>query len=196
MKDKILIITPFLLLVFLFSCTPKDPSIRIDYLVPPSSTEFNGKVVSLKIADQREDKNILGPAAFGKFDKFNGKFSFAHKTKGAPLLGIYDAPQLFKEAIKTRLSKQGLKLVDPAKNIPELLIVIKTFSLEHKGSWKIKISLEAHLNIEGKLVSRERINTSSETSGFKSHGVEQLENSFSEIINKLNINRLFKMSKI
>lgn len=196
MKTKLLNLTILLISIAVFSCTPKDPSIRIDYELPSASTAFEGKKVSLKIEDKREDKKILGPAAFRKFGKFNGKFSFAHKNKNQ-LLGIYEAPALFKEAVRTRLTKQGLTFVDPAKDVPELLIVIKEFSLQYKKGWKVKISFEAHLSKDGKFLSKESIGQTAEARMiFKSHGVRLLENSFSAIINKLNVERLFTKSNL
>lgn len=196
LKTKLLNLTFLLIIASVFSCTPKDPSIRIDYELPSASTAFEGKKVSLKVADKREDKNILDPAAFNKFEKFNGKFSFAHKNKDQ-LLGIYNASGLFKEAIRTRLTKQGLTFVDPAKDVPELLIVLKEFSLKYKNGWKVKIHFEAHLNKDGTLLSKERITQNAEDQiSFKSHGERLLEDSFSAIINKLNIERLFAKSKI
>lgn len=195
-KKITVLFTSLFLLVLASACTPKDPSIRIDYDVPDSSDVFKGKKISLKVTDRREDKNILDPAAFTKFENFNGKFSFAHKNKDA-LLGIYDAPGLFKEAVKTRLVKQGLKIAPHAKGTVEIQIIIKEFSLKFKSGWKAKISIEAQLNKDGKYVSKERIsNTTENKLGFKSSGVAALESAFSEIINKLNFERLFIKSNL
>jgi hypothetical protein len=184
-----------------FSCTQKS-YIDVDYRLPAPADTLTGRAVFVKTADLRGDTEIFNERAKKKFDHFTGLFSLSVEMPEdqQKVLGAYELPMLFEVALKQRLQKLGVGAADtPSPSVPVFQININQFRINLIGQkWMADISYEASLSQGAQLVAREVVTGSAERiKVIGSGGAEKVIGEiFTEMINQLNIERLFQQAKL
>ncbi|HEA69416.1 MAG TPA: hypothetical protein ENI07_21780 [Desulfobacterales bacterium] len=193
----------FLILGFLFlisSCS-SIPRFQLTYRLPAEQITLAGNKVYVTLEDMREDKRIFGEGAHRKFKNIPESISFYIALGSAPGTGkgIYQPPDLLKKALESRLKHEGIEVVPEGAAPIRMSVLLKTFFMDRKDwIWKVTISYEARLAIEGKVRASEFV--SAEAERFELVGKEQAEAMLGElltdVVNRLNLNRLFQESKL
>lgn len=193
----------FLLLVSLslFSCAKKS-YIDVDYQLPAVGDTLTGRTVFVETRDTRSDTRIFNARAQDKFKYFTGLFALALTLPDdqQKTLGAYELPMLFETALKKRLQKLGVETTTgPSRDIPVFQIKINQFHIKLVGQkWLADVSYEASLTKDSLLIAREVVSGSAERVKIMgSGGAEKVIGEiFTEMINRLNIERLFAQAKL
>ncbi len=170
---------------------------NVRYNLPPASAVLQGKKVVLNLKDARSNKNIFTEKAQKEFDNFDGSFVLSlTEGKISGPVEILDLPSLFKEALKKRLATIGVEVVTGDMNdAPLLEITLEKFFLDLKGrNWIADISYETKLTRDNKNIAREKVSGKAERYKVmgKGAGEKLIGEIFSESINQLDIQNLFK----
>lgn len=195
----ILLVTGALLL--LASCA-KRSYIDVDYRLPLTAEILPGRSVYVETHDLRSDPEIFNKRAKEKFQHFTGLFSLSLVKPDEPptVLGAYPLPMLFETAIKQRLQKLGVVFAGgPTANSPVFRININQFRINLVGQkWVADISYEVSLTKDNKQISREAVTGSAERlKVMGSGGAEKVIGEiFTEMINRLDIERLFEQANL
>jgi hypothetical protein len=183
------------LLVFLASCATL-PYLSLTYRLPSGKSDGMGRSVSLILEDERSTTSILGTGAREEFGS-SETVSFAIAEGGGPAasMGVYDYPQLIKEAFRKRLENVGIRVVsggEPAE--AEISIAVQEFFLDLVNrKWQFRMRYEARLLKNGRILASQSVNGEGER--LKILGRDQAEEVvgeiFSDTLNQLNPSRLF-----
>jgi hypothetical protein len=189
-------ITGFL---FLVPCCSPIPHLELTYRLPPGQKALSGKKVFVSVEDMRKDKNTIGAGARQDLQGSSGDISISiAKGEGPGIIkGIYQPPGLMKEALENRLRYEGADVVEEGEASTGISILIKSFLLDRKDwKWKVNIAYEARLVRDGKVLSRQSV--SGEEERFELTGTEKasvvLGNIFTDVMNRLDLNKLFRES--
>jgi len=190
-----------LLLLFMAACAPR-PYLIVDYRVPAPSEQLAGKKVRIQVKDLRTDKEIFTPAAAKEFQGFKGRYSLAWVTENKEriLAGEKDLQGLFFEAFKKRLEQLGVEVV-PAdrEDVPLFQVLLNTLKIDLRDrKWTARASYEANLSVDNQLVARETVTGEAERVKIigRKGADDTLSDIFTEIINRLNIVKLFQQAKM
>jgi hypothetical protein len=197
----------FNLLVFLMVATgccacAKKTFIDIDYQLPSVAETLTGRTVFVETRDTRNDTEIFNKRAKDKFEHFTGLFalSLAMPEDQHKVLGAYAVPMLFETALKQRLQALGVETAgEPSPDVPTFQISINQFSIHLIGQkWLADVSYEASLTQDTQLVAREVVTGSAERLKVMGRGGAEkvIGEIFTEMINRLNIERLFAQAKL
>ncbi|MBC2713003.1 MAG: hypothetical protein HGJ94_19015 [Desulfosarcina sp.] len=184
-----------------FSCAKKS-YIDVDYRLPSAADTLAGRTVFVETRDLRNDTEIFNKRAKNKFKYFTGLFALSldMPDNQKAVLGAYELPMLFETALKQRLKKLGVGVTGaPSPSVPVFQIKINQFHINLVGQkWKADISYEASLSQDTQLVAREMVTGSAERlKVMGSGGAEKvIGDIFTEMINRLNIERLFQQAKL
>ena len=184
-----------------FSCAKKS-YIDVDYRLPSSADTLSGRTVWVETRDQRNDEEIFDPRAKEKFKHFTGLFalSLAMPDDQHKILGAYELPQLFETALIQRLQKLGVGVAtEPSPKVPVFQITIHQFRIKLIGQkWIADVSYETSLSQNTELVAREVVTGNAERMKLMgSGGAEKVIGEiFTDMINRLNIERLFQEAKL
>ncbi|BBO85661.1 hypothetical protein DSCO28_62270 [Desulfosarcina ovata subsp. sediminis] len=184
-----------------FACT-KQSYINVTYQLPASSDGLAGRTVFIETRDLRSDQEIFNAPAKKNFEYFTGLFSLSLEKPDttATMLGAYPLPRLFETAMKQRLAQLHVKVTDErSPNVPVFQIKINRFRINLDGQkWRADISYEANLSEDAHLVAREVVSgTAERVKIVGSGGAEKIIGEiFTEIINRLNVERLFQQAKL
>ena len=184
-----------------FSCAKKS-YIDVDYRLPAPADSLTGRTVFLETRDLRSETEIFNKRAKENFEHFTGLFSISLvMPDGEPkILGAYPLPKLFETALKQRLQKLGVAATaSPSPSIPVFQININQFHINLVGQkWMADISYEVSLTQDTQLVAREVVSGSAERlKVMGSGGAEKVIGEiFTDMINRLNIERLFQQAKL
>ena len=199
-KRWIFTIPALALAFFAGACTPK-PFLKVQYQLPSPSSTLEGQKVTLAVSDMRGKKAILTENARKSLKNFNETFSLVVLAEDGSgnLTGVYDIVPLFTEVFQQRLKNEGIQVaavVDDA--IPELKIEITEFQLDLVGrKWVVSINYRASLLDSGDLLSMESV--SGEAERLKVTGKSDAEKILAELltdmVNKLNLVRLFQQAR-
>jgi hypothetical protein len=190
-----------LMVVACFACAKKS-YIDVDYRLPSDAGTLAGRTVFFETRDLRSDTEIFNKRANENFKHFTGLFSLSlvMPDDQQKVLGAYPLPKLFEAALKQRLQKLGVGVTaKPSPNIPVFQINIKQFRINLIGQkWMTEISYEASLTQDTQLVAREVVSGSAERlKVMGSGGAEKVIGEiFTDMINRLNIERLFQQAKL
>jgi len=188
-----------LLLTAMFSCATI-PHLNVEYRLPSKSDELKGKKVFLVFEDRRAGKDILGKGAQKDFKNFSGNISYSlakGKEKGFKI-GLYKVPSLFMEVFKVRLENLGIEVVSEGeKGETALVIVLEELLLDLiDRDWVVTMEYEARLLKDQKVLARQVITGQGER--LKLVGRSQADvvmgEIFTDMINKLNVARLFQQA--
>ena len=175
------------------------PHLQLTYHLPPEKGALAGKNVSLTVEDLRKDKQTLGPGAAAEFENPSGGISLSVAKGAGPGIrkGIYQPPDLLKEAMESRMKHEGIGVVPEAASPIRLSLLLNSFALDRVDrTWKVTISYEAQLVKEGNVLSSQVV--SGEAERFELMGTEQAEvvvgELFTDVVNRLDLNKLFRES--
>jgi hypothetical protein len=180
----------------------KKTYIDVDYQLPSVAETLPGRVVFVETRDLRSDTEIFNKRAKDKFEHFTGLFalSLAMPEDQHTVLGAYALPMLFETALKHRMQTLGVKTTDePSPEIPTFQIRINQFKINLVGQkWLADVSYEVSLTQDTQLVAREVVTGSAERIRVMgSGGAEKVIGEiFTEMINRLDIERLFAQAKL
>lgn len=199
-KRWLFTIPALVLAIFAGACTPK-PFLKVQYQLPSPSSTLAGKKVSLAVSDMRGKKVFLTETARKSLKNFNETFSLVvlREDGSGNLTGVYDIVPLFTEVFQQRLKNEGIQVAAVADDaIPELKIEITEFQLDLVGrKWVVSINYRASLLDSGDLLSMESVSGEAErlkVTG-KSDAEKVLAELFSDMVNKLNLVRLFEQAR-
>lgn len=189
-----------LILLSMVSCATTIPELQVAYTLPPLSDQLKGRAITLTIEDRRTDTSIIGRGAQNEFEGFSNSVSLsvAGPDRKGSSVGIFQAPGLMREAFKRKLERSGVKvLTDKTSGAPNLVIVLKAFSLDLVGrNWLAKMSYEARLTGEKGGVATQFVNGEAER--YKIIGRESADTLmgeiFSDMVNSLKVARLFEQA--
>jgi hypothetical protein len=185
-----------LLSMFIGACA-KPYHLYVKYDLTPKHIGLEGKQVTLKIIDERDAEAIFTEKAQNEFDLWDGTFALYHtdkKPKGE--VQTYDLPALLKEVMKKRLEAMGIQVMEGGMDeAPLFKLTLKIFLLDLKGrTWVSDISYEAKLTKDNKKIGREQVSGQAERIKIigKGAGEKLIGDIFSDSINRLDLEKLFK----
>jgi len=199
-KRWLFTIPALVLAFFAGACTPK-PFLKVQYQLPSPSSTLEGEKAAITVTDMRGKNTFLTENAKKSLKNFNETFSLVVLAEDGSgnLTGVYDIVPLFTEVFQQRLKNEGIQVaavVDDA--IPELKIEITEFQLDLVGrKWVVSINYRASLLDSGDLLSMESV--SGEAERLKVTGKSDAEKILAELltdmVNKLNLVRLFQQAR-
>ena len=199
-KRWLFTIPALVLAFFAGACTPK-PFLKVQYQLPSPSSTLEGEKAAITVTDMRGKNTFLTENAKKSLKNFNETFSLVVLAEDGSgnLTGVYDIVPLFTEVFQQRLKNEGIQVaavVDDA--IPGLKIEITEFQLDLVGrKWVVSINYRASLLDSGDLLSMESV--SGEAERLKVTGKSDAEKILAELltdmVNKLNLVRLFQQAR-
>ena len=190
-----------LLAVTLFSCAKKS-YIDVSYQLPASENTLTGRTVFVETRDHRTETEIFDRRAKEQFKHFTGLFALVLELPDdqEKVLGAYELPVLFETALTRRLQKLGVDTIsEQTPDVPVFQIKINRFHIKLIGQkWLADVSYEASLTRDAHLIAREVVSGSAERVKIMgSGGAEKVIGEiFTEMVNRLNIERLFAQAKL
>lgn len=184
-----------------FSCAKKS-YIDVDYHLPLAEGSLAGRTVFMETQDDRSDTEIFDHRAKAEFQDFTGLFALSLQLSGErqKVLGAYELPELFETALAQRLDRMGVKMAaQRTPDLPVFQVKIDRFKIKLVGrKWMADIRYEASLTRDGQLIAREVVSGSAERlKVMGSGGAEKVIGEiFTEMINRLNIERLFQQANL
>ena len=175
---------------------------NINYQLPVDAAVLTGRTVYVETRDLRSDTSVFNAAAKEEFKHFTGLFSLTveNGAEDQKIVGAYPLDQLFETAMKKRLERLGIAIADqPSQQVPTFQLKISQFHINLIGQkWQADISYEASLTQDSQLVAREVVSGSAERMKvIGTGGAEKIVGEiFSDMINKLNIERLYQQAKL
>ena len=185
----------------IFSCAKKS-YIDVAYRLPTPVDTLAGRTVFVETRDHRSETEIFNKRAKKQFKHFTGLFALALEMPDDQprILGAYELPLLFETALKERLQKLGVAMAaERSTDIPVFQIKINRFHIKLVGQkWFADVSYEANLTRDAHLIAREVVSGSAERVKIMgSGGAEKVIGEiFTEMVNRLNIERLFAQAKL
>ena len=132
---------------------------------------------------------------------FNETYSLVvvRENGSGNLIGIYDLVALLTVVFQQRLQNEGIQVAAVADNdLPELKIEISGFQLNYADrKWIVKMNYRASLSDSGGLLSKESVSGEAErlkVTG-KSDAEKILGELLSDMVNKLNLESLFRQAR-
>lgn len=188
------------ILLMLVACA-KPYHFFVKYDLPESSSQLEGQKVYLQVRDARASKNFLSEKARNEFNLWDDRFALYHspkKPKGQ--IQTYSLNGLIETAMKMRLENMGISLMEEkTDDIPLFEITLHKFSLElNDRTWVSNFSYEVMLARDHQKTSREMVSGQAERTKIMGRGAGEVlvGDIFTESINKLNIEQLFKNAGI
>jgi len=188
----------FLLLAFSCSSIPR---FQLTYRLPAEQRALASNKVYVTMEDMREDKRIFGEGTRQKFKNTPEFISLYIALGAAPGTGkgMHQPPSLLKKALESRLQHEGIEVVPEGTAPIRMSVLLKTFLLDRRDwIWKVTISYETRLSINGKVRASEIV--SAEAERFELVGKEQAEAMLGElltdVVNRLNLKKLFQQSRL
>lgn len=201
MRTKFLSVQVTLVLIaILFSGCAKKSYLDVQYQLPEPKHTFKGKTVVIQVKDSRENQETFSDDAKEKFKDFSGLFSLTMKDENnaKKLLGTFELPLLFREALKNRLKSMEIDVRDYRENQEQVFkIVINNFYIYLSGrNWVADVAYEVSLVKDDQIIARESVSgTAQRLNLMGNREAEKVVGEiFSEIINKLNVRRLFEQT--
>lgn len=178
----------------------KKPYIDLNYQLPAPSASQKGKKVCLTITDKRQDPDLFGETAGKEFQNFTGFFNLTvvDTDQKSSQVGAFELEQLFQRAMEKRLQNMGIEVLSKCSDQQlAMQVTIKTFKINLANQrWKAQVSYEASLTADGKNFVKETVTGKGERVKLMGTKAAQtvVGELFSDMINRLDINRLFDQS--
>jgi uncharacterized lipoprotein YajG len=199
-KRRIFFIPALVLAFFAGACASK-PFLKVQYQLPSPSSTLEGEKVTLAVSDMRGKTAILTENARKSLENFNGTFSLVvlREDGSGNLTGAYDLVALLSEVFQQRLKNEGIQVAAVADNeLLELKIEVTQFQIDFTSrKWVVSMSYRAGLLDKGNLISKESVSGEAErlkVTG-KSDAEKILGELLSDMVNKLNLVRLFQQAR-
>jgi hypothetical protein len=189
-----------IVLLMLIACA-KPYHFYVKYNVAESSVDLKGQKVKLQILDGRDTKNFLSEKAGNEFDLWDGKFAL-YQTPKKPTGDIqtYPLTGLIEAAMKKRLEIMGITVVGEKMDDTLLFeLTLNTFFLDlNDRTWVSDFSYEVKLTRDNQKTGRENVSGQAERTKIMGRGAGEIlvGDIFTESINKLDIEKLFKNAGI
>lgn len=196
---KRLFVAAIILLVLVACAKPYHFFVKYD--LPASSSQLEGQKIYLQVRDTRDSKIFLSEKARNEFTLWDDRFALYHtpkKPKGP--IETYSLSGLIETAMKMRLENMGITIVeDKTDDIPFFEVILHKFSLDlNDRTWVSDFSYEVNLARNQQKTSREMVSGQAERTKIMGRGAGEVlvGDIFTESINKLNIELLFKNAGI
>jgi ABC-type uncharacterized transport system auxiliary subunit len=194
-----LLVLFFFITMIICGCASK-PYLDLTYQLPAPSASQKGNLVCLTVKDTRQNKTLFSNAAKKEFQNFNGLFNLSivdiHKNQSQ--LGTYKIEELFQKTLAKRMQNMGIKVQKRCMDqTPVMQVDIKTFKIDlvdHR--WKASVGYDAIFTRDGKKKVKETITGNAERIKVVGSKAAQtvVEELFTDMINRLDINRLYDQS--
>ena len=195
-----ILLTAVVILLMLVACA-KPYHFYVKYDLTETSVTLRGQKVFLKVLDGRDSADFLSQKARNEFDMWDGRFALYHtpkKPKGDietyPLAGLIEA------AMKKRLESMGITVAaEKIDDTPLFEVTLNTFFLDlNDRTWLSDFSYEVKVTRDNQKVGREKVSGQAERTKIMGRGAGEIlvGDIFTESINKLDIEKLFKNAGI
>jgi hypothetical protein len=191
----------WLALTMCIACGKKS-YIDVDYRLPSIADTLTGRAVAVQTLDRRADKGIFNARAEKQFEYFTGLFSLSLVAADdqQTVIGAYELPMLFEKALIERLQQLGVSAAtEPSEKLPVFTITIEQFRVNLTGQkWMADVSYEVSLTRDNALIAREAVTGSAERLKVMGTGGAEkvIGEIFTDMINRLNIERLFRQANL
>ncbi len=202
-QNKTNLVTLFatiIILLMLIACA-KPYHFYVKYEPPAPSDSLKGQIVNLQILDGRDSKSFFSERAGKEFNLWDGKFALYNtpkKPKGE--ISSYPLTGLIETAMKKRLGAMGITVVkNNLDDTPLLEVTLNQFFLDlNDRTWESDFSYEVKLTGDNQKTAREKLSGQAERTKIMGRGAGEIlvGDIFTESINKLNIEKLFKNAGI
>ena len=190
-------ICSILSLFILIAACAKPYHFYVKYDSPEPSSALNGHKVNLQVLDGRDSKIFLSEKASNEFDMWDGSFALYNtpkKPKGEiqtyPLTGLIEA------AMIKRLESMGIVIVkDNMDSAPLFEVTLNKLFLDlNDRTWVSDFSYEVKLTQDKQKTGKEKVSGQAERTKVMGRGAGEIlmGDIFTESINRLNIEKLFK----
>ncbi len=187
--------------VFIISCASIS-ELKALYQLPPKSEKLKGKKAALRIVDARSETGLLMKGAQKEYKYFPGNISLSigHFKEPGFKIGVFQVPDMMKEAFKRSLENAGFELlIEQFPEEPQLMIVLNELFLDLVNQkWVAKINYEAMLVKNEKVLATQTISGQAER--YKLVGRGQADVVMGEIltdtVNSLDVAKLFQQGKV
>ncbi len=175
-----------------FSCAAR-PTIRVDYLMNPTSDALAAKKVAVRVVDERESKETLSASAKGKLKDFTGYFSLALSGSQTPV-GIYEPAELFETAMKSKMENMGM-VVPPLAggDLPVVEVAVKDFFLDLADfKWELTLNIDVRFWRDNMVTAEQSVNGRAERVRFPSdaHPDKVLGEIFTDVMARVDLENL------
>lgn len=190
----------FLSVIMITSCA-KQPYMEMAYNLPAPSASQIGSQVCLTVSDVRTDPELFGDAAQKEFQNFTGIYALTVVSvdKKRSSLGAYKLEELFQKTLEIRLENMGAEVLQACgEETPVMQVEIKTFKIELiNRKWRANVAYIANLTADGKNIIKETVSGKAERIKLVGSKAAQrvVGELFTDMINRLDINRLFDQSR-
>jgi len=177
-----------------------NPYINVNYKLSEPSDILARQQVYIDFKDVRSDQAFLGKEAQSHFKHFNGSFHLFidHNDRNKKFTGSYDLKNLFLETLNLRLRNHGVQFVKTkSENSTVMEIELKKFTLDLKGkNWITSIEYSVRLLYGKGAYVGENISATAERHKIwrRKEAEKTLSEAITDVVNKLDIQRLFEKS--
>ncbi len=189
-----------IIIVMVAACA-KPYHFYVKYDLTESAIPLKGQKVFLQVLDGRDSADFLSQNARNEFDRWDGRFALYHtpkKPKGD--IETYPLSGLIEAAMKMRLESMGITVVaERMEDTPLFEIILNKFFLDlNDRTWLSDFSYEVKLTRDSQKTGREIVSGQAERTKVMGRGAGEIlvGDIFTESINKLNIEKLFKNAGI
>jgi len=184
------------MLICMVAACAKPYSLSVGYHLPEEPEQLAGQKVYLVVEDRRLDQALLSESATREFAVWDGTYALALGGNPPPEpVKTPDLPGLFHEAMKKRLEAMQINVVEaPVEGVPALIVTLEKVAIDLKGkTWHTQITYKAQLSRDSSKIARETVSGQAERAKImgKAGGKKLTRELFTDIINKLNIPKLF-----
>jgi hypothetical protein len=188
-------------LLCLIAACAKPYHFYVKYDLTESASALNGQKIFLQVLDGRDSADFLSQKARKEFEMWDGRFALYHtpkKPKG--YMETYSLSGMIEAAMKKRLETMGITVVkEKMDGTPLFEVTLNKFFLDlNDRTWVSDFSYEATLTRDGQRTGREIVSGQAERTKIMGRGAGEIlvGDIFTESINKLNIEKLFKNAGI
>jgi hypothetical protein len=184
-----------LLILVLTACGGRS-YLNVAYQLPETYKGLPDHPIFLEVTDQRLEQEMFTPKAKEAFRHFTGLFSLevVNANGDSQMAGAYDMAGLFEAALRERLTRQGITLLDaPRADASRLAVSVEVFRLDlvnHK--WLADVGYAVALRKPSGTLIKEKIRGKAERVKLMGKGAIEkvIGEIFSDSINRLNLKRL------
>ena len=200
-RKQWIFITLALSIAFFASACSSKPFLKVQYQLPSPASTLEGQRVDLTVSDMRGKKTLLTENARKSLKNFNETFSLVvlREDGGGNLIGAYGLVSLLTEVFQQRLKNEGIHAAATTDSAaPELKVEITEFQLDLADrKWIVSMSYQASLLDNGSLLSKESVSGQAERLKLMGKGAAEkiLSELLSDVVNKLNLMRLFQQAR-
>jgi|AMWB02.1.fsa_nt_gi hypothetical protein len=185
--------------LILAGCAPRSYLI-VDYQLPRSDYKLDGSRVRMQIEDQRKSRQLLTPEAAAEFEAFNDRYNLAwiQPDKTRQRAGNFDLEEMFSETFRKRLEMLGVHVMRSSlSSAPLFRVEIIETQIDLKDrNWSAQMSCRVTLEGDGgRSAHQEVIGTAQRPKILGRKGADTvLSEIFSDVINRIDIERLFEQA--